>query len=212
MSSILRSFLPSILLAIAALGVAAVATAQSLPAGVQLGMSPAELQAALPEAQRVARPQRLAGGLAGTWRGASTAIAGLTFEPTFYFAGTELRRVEWLADAGALPDHGASAFDALLGWGRGRFGNELASRDPGRSSSMAGAGPACAWSTRRASSRTRASSETTADQSSFNIPRSSMKATTSARPVLVFRLVMTYGRCLRMRCVSASITPRSAPT
>ncbi|MDM0123258.1 hypothetical protein [Variovorax arabinosiphilus] len=94
-------------------------------------MSPAELQAALPDAQRVARPQRLAGGLAGTWRGASTAIAGLTFEPTFYFAGTELRRVEWLADAGALPDHGASAFDALLGWGRGRFGNELASRDPG---------------------------------------------------------------------------------
>jgi len=125
------SFLRSFFLGVVTLGAAAAAGAQSLPPGVQLGMSPAELQAALPDAQRVARPQRLAGGLAGTWRGASTAIAGLTFEPTFYFAGTELRRVEWLADAGALPDHGASAFDALLGWGRGRFGNELASRDPG---------------------------------------------------------------------------------
>lgn len=94
-------------------------------------MSPAELQAALPDAQRVARPQRLAGGLAGTFRGASTAIAGLDFEPTFYFAGAELRRVEWLAVADAQPDHGAAAFDELLAWGRGRFGNELASRDPG---------------------------------------------------------------------------------
>jgi hypothetical protein len=125
------SFLRSFSVGVAGLLAAAAAGAQSLPAGVQLGMSPAELQAALPDAQRVTRPQRLAGGLAGTWRGASTAIAGLNFEPTFYFAGAELRRVEWLAVADALPDHGASAFDALLGWGRGRFGNELSSRDPG---------------------------------------------------------------------------------
>ena len=131
MPSILRSFLPSILLAIAALGAAAVATAQSLPAGVQLGMSPAELQAALPEAQRVARPQRLAGGLAGTWRGAPVAMAGLRFEPTFYFAGAHLRRVEWTTGADVTPDQCAAAFDALLAWGRGRFGSELASRDPG---------------------------------------------------------------------------------
>lgn len=121
----------SFALGAAALAMAGAASAQSLPPGVQLGMSPAELHAALPDAQRVARPQRLAGGLAGTWRGTPTAIAGLSFQPTFYFAGAELRRVEWLAAADALPDHGAGAFDALLGWGRGRFGGELASNDPG---------------------------------------------------------------------------------
>ena len=124
-------FRPFSALAGAALLISGAVSAQSLPPGVQLGMSPAELQAALPDAQRVARPQRLAGGLAGTFRGASTAIAGLDFEPTFYFAGPQLRRVEWAAAADAQPERGAAAFDELVAWGRGRFGNELASRDPG---------------------------------------------------------------------------------
>ena len=124
-------FRPFFALAGAALLISGAVSAQSLPPGVQLGMSPAELQAALPDAQRVARPQRLAGGLAGTFRGAPTAIAGLDFEPTFYFAGAQLRRVEWAAAADAQPERGAAAFDELVAWGRGRFGNELASRDPG---------------------------------------------------------------------------------
>ena len=124
-------FRPFFALAGAALLISGAVSAQSLPPGVQLGMSPAELQAALPDAQRVARPQRLAGGLAGTFRGAPTAIAGLDFEPTFYFAGAQLRRVEWAAVADAQPERGAAAFDELVAWGRGRFGNELASRDPG---------------------------------------------------------------------------------
>ena len=124
-------FRPFSALAGAALLISGAVSAQSLPPGVQLGMSPAELQAALPDAQRVARPQRLAGGLAGTFRGAPTAIAGLDFEPTFYFAGAQLRRVEWAAAADAQPERGAAAFDELVAWGRGRFGNELASRDPG---------------------------------------------------------------------------------
>lgn len=121
----------SFALGAAALFTTGAASAQSLPPGVQLGMSPAELQAVLPDAQRVARPQRLAGGLAGTFRGGHAAIAGLDFEPTFYFAGAELRRVEWMAVTDAQPDHGAAAFDELLAWGRNRFGNELSSRDPG---------------------------------------------------------------------------------
>jgi hypothetical protein len=105
--------------------------AQSLPPGVRLGMSAGELQAALPAAQRVARPQRLSGGLVGNWHAAPVEMAGLMFEPTFFFAASELRRVEYVATAQAAPDNGASAFAALVQWGRGVFGTELASRDPG---------------------------------------------------------------------------------
>jgi hypothetical protein len=79
----------------------------------------------------VPRPQRLAGGLAGSWRAASTTIAGLSFEPIFYFADGALRRMEWVADADAQPDLGAAAFASLVAWGRNAFGPELASNDPG---------------------------------------------------------------------------------
>ena len=105
--------------------------AQALPPGVRLGMTPDELQAALPAAERVQRPQRLGGGLLGSWRGEPVQMAGLLFEPTFFFAASELRRVEYVAAAQGTPDSGAAAFAALVQWGRGAFGNELASRDPG---------------------------------------------------------------------------------
>lgn len=105
--------------------------AQELPPGVALGMTPDALRAALPTVERVARPVRIAGGLAGSWRGQPAQIAGLTFEPTFYFAGGELRRVEWVALPQADGDRGAEAYAELLGWGRSRFGAEMASRDPG---------------------------------------------------------------------------------
>jgi hypothetical protein len=105
--------------------------AQALPPGVRLGMTADELQSALPAAERVQRPQRLTGGLLGSWRGAPVEMAGLMFEPTFFFAASELRRVEYVATAQAAPDGGASAFGQLVQWGRGVFGNELASRDPG---------------------------------------------------------------------------------
>jgi len=105
--------------------------AQALPPGVRLGMSADELQAALPAAERVHRPQRLTGGLLGSWRAAPVEMAGLMFEPTFFFAASELRRVEYVATAQSAPDSGASAFGQLVQWGRGVFGNELASRDPG---------------------------------------------------------------------------------
>lgn len=82
-------------LAASALFVAAGAPhAQALPPGVRLGMTVDELQAALPAAERVQRPQRLGGGLLGSWRGEPVQMAGLLFEPTFFFAASELRRVE----------------------------------------------------------------------------------------------------------------------
>ncbi|MGJ7508362.1 hypothetical protein [Variovorax sp. GT1P44] len=104
---------------------------QALPPGVRLGMSAEALQAALPGVERVRRPQRLAGGLAGTWHAAPTALAGLSFDPVFFFAGDALRRVEWAAPAEAQPDLGAAAFAELVAWGRSRFGAELGSSDPG---------------------------------------------------------------------------------
>ncbi|RZI65132.1 hypothetical protein [Variovorax guangxiensis] len=94
-------------------------------------MSAAELREAVPDAERVARPSRLAGGLTGSWRGAPTPIAGLVFEPIFFFAGNVLQRVEWSSASGDVSDRGAAAFAELLTWGRARFGAETGSRDPG---------------------------------------------------------------------------------
>lgn len=113
------------------LGACGVSSAQSLPAGVRLGMSADALRDAVPEAQRVARPQRLPGGLAGLWRGAPSLIEGVAFDPTFFFAAGALQRVEWRAAADNLPDRGDAAFSALLDWGRAHFGAETAARDPG---------------------------------------------------------------------------------
>jgi len=118
-------------LAAAVLAVSATASAQSLPAGVHLGMTPDELRAAVPEAQRVARPSRFAGGSTGSWGGASTTFAGLDFSPAFFFAGRRLQRVEWTSDVGDVPERAAAAFAELLTWGRAQFGAEIASHDPG---------------------------------------------------------------------------------
>ncbi|MGJ7580124.1 hypothetical protein ACSFA3_08070 [Variovorax sp. RHLX14] len=105
--------------------------AQELPPGVALGMTPEALRAAVPTVERVARPVRIAGGLTGSWHGQPEFISGLPFEPTFYFSGGELRRVEWVGLPEAEGDRGVAAYAELLVWGRSRFGAELASRDPG---------------------------------------------------------------------------------
>lgn len=120
------------LLGAGALVLAAQGTAaQALPPGVRLGMSADELHGALPGVERVQRPQRLAGGLAGSWRGAPASWAGLSFEPVFFFAGGQLRRVEWVAATSSEADLGAAAFAEIVAWGRQSFGPELASNDPG---------------------------------------------------------------------------------
>ncbi|WP_237288461.1 hypothetical protein [Variovorax sp. PAMC 28711] len=108
------------------------AHAQGLPPGVRLGMTADALQSALP-VERVVRPQRLAGGLVGSWRTAPIAMAGLPFEPTFFFAGGELKRVAYLTvtdDPAQVPQL-AAAFAELVQWGRAQFGHELGSSDPG---------------------------------------------------------------------------------
>lgn len=100
-----------------------------MPSGVRFGMSSQELQAVVP-VERIARPQRLAGGLAGSWRTAPMTVAGLPFESTFFFSGDELKRVEYVA-AGGDPAGVATAFAELVRWGREQFGPELGSSDPG---------------------------------------------------------------------------------
>ena len=100
------------------------AHAQALPGGAQLGMNAQQLREAIPALQRVPRPVRMAGGLVGNWRGPTETIAGVPLAPTFFFAEGELRRIEYVADAGAAAD----AYESLLAWGRSTWGPELASQ------------------------------------------------------------------------------------
>jgi hypothetical protein len=102
------------------------AHAQQLPEAVQLGMTPQQLQQAVPGLKPVHRAVHLAGGLAGNWTGPPAALAGVPMAPTYFFADGELRRIEYLAP----PDVDAHAYDALLSWGRTAWGPELASQGP----------------------------------------------------------------------------------
>lgn len=92
-------------------------------------MNVQQLRKAVPALKALRRPVRLAGGLVARWSGPAAAIAGVTLVPTYFFAGGELRRVEYLAT-----NAGASAFAALLHWGRASWGVELATQDPGAAS------------------------------------------------------------------------------
>lgn len=112
-------------------GVAMLAHAQSLPPGVRLGMEADRLPVVVPDLTRVARPARLSGGLIGVWRGDAVDLVGQRFEPTFFVAGGQLRRVEYAAVTTAADDHGAAAFAALLDWGRRAWGSERLARDTG---------------------------------------------------------------------------------
>lgn len=112
-------------------GAAMPASAQSLPPGVRIGMEADRLRVVVPDLTRVARPARLSGGLVGVWRGDVVDLAGQRFEPTFFVAGGQLRRVEYAAVTTAADDHGAAAFAALLDWGRRAWGGERLARDTG---------------------------------------------------------------------------------
>src|SRR5881398_1038512 len=99
-----RALLPRAIVALSLALSAVVAHAQALPGGAQLGMNAQQLREAIPALQRVPRPVRMAGGLVGNWRGPSVAIGGVPLAPTFFFAEGELRRIEYVADAGAPAD------------------------------------------------------------------------------------------------------------
>jgi hypothetical protein len=126
-----RSPLSALAFAVFAALVHLPAQAQALPPGVHIGMSADDLQAAVPGVERVPRPLRLAGGLSGGWRAPPSVIGGLPFEPVFYFAGGQLRRIEWTAAAEGQADIAAAAFGRIVDWGRQSFGPELGSNDPG---------------------------------------------------------------------------------
>jgi hypothetical protein len=112
-------------LATGALTLSANAQAQAVPGGARLGMTVPQLRHAVPSLQRVPRPTRLSGGLAGSWSAPPLHVAGVALKPTVYFAAGELRRVEYLAT-----DPAPSAFGALRKWGRARWGAELGAWDP----------------------------------------------------------------------------------
>lgn len=101
------------------------ARAETLPGGVALDMTVAQLQQAQPDLKRVPRPARLAGGLVGRWSGSTVEVAGVSLTPTFFLAEGELRRVEYLAR-----ESGPAVFAALLEWARGKWGAELAASAP----------------------------------------------------------------------------------
>lgn len=114
------------LLAACGLSFAGPACAQDMPGGARLGMTAEQLQQAVPAVAKVARPVRMQGGLAGSWSAPPVAIAGTAFVPTFFFAGGQLRRIEYLAS----PGDAAAAFDAVRAWGRAQWGPELVSESP----------------------------------------------------------------------------------
>jgi hypothetical protein len=100
--------------------------AQPFPGGAGLGMTPGQLQQAVEGLQHVARPARLAGGLVGSWSAPALRIAGVRVTPTFFLAGGQVARIEYLAATDGSP----ADFDALVGWGRAAWGNELVSQSP----------------------------------------------------------------------------------
>jgi hypothetical protein len=116
------AFLPTALAITCSCLAPVAAQAQALPAGVHLGMTVPELRHAVPALRPVPHPARLAGGLVGRWAGPPVRVAGVALTPTFFIAGGRLARVEYVAPA--------SGFDALLEWGRRKWGPELAQRSP----------------------------------------------------------------------------------
>src|SRR6478609_11121011 len=85
--------------AIVALLFSATSRAQSLPDGVELGMTVAQLQQAVGTLKSVPHPVRMSGGLIGSWTSQAIVIAGVEVTPTYFFAGGQLRRIEYLASS-----------------------------------------------------------------------------------------------------------------
>ena len=120
----LRTLLARALASLSITLLALAAHAQALPDGARLGMTAQQLRDVVPGIARVPHPVRMAGGLVGSWRGPVVDIAGVPLAPTYFLAEGELRRIEYVADAGAAAD----AYETLLAWGRSAWGPELASQ------------------------------------------------------------------------------------
>ena len=98
--------------ALAALLLAGAVHAQTLPGGVQLGMTVEQLQQAVP-ALRAEKPAGRA--VRGTaWSATGVDLAGVPLTVSFAVADGQVQRIEYLA--------ASQAYDALLQWGRTTFG------------------------------------------------------------------------------------------
>ena len=107
---------------LAALLVASPVRAQALPGGVQLGMTPEQLQEAVPTLHAGKAGSRAPRGLAPAWCATGIELAGVPLAASFAMADGQLQRIEYLA--------APAAYDTLLQWGRTTFGPEMASGGP----------------------------------------------------------------------------------
>ncbi len=110
----------------ASLAIAPSAFADEMPGGAQLGMSAEQLAQAVPSITKVRRPTRMTGGLVGSWTGPAADIGGVQMTPTYFFAERELRRIEYFYES----SNTAADFDALVAWGRSKWGQEVVSYGP----------------------------------------------------------------------------------
>lgn len=125
-SSTAGSFLVTLLLVVF-LSTHAVASAQSIPAGLTMGMTEAELKSVVPGLERVRRPSRAPNGATGLWRQPNVAIDSWLVDQTFYLDAQGLKQIEWLV----LPRDGqdsSSSFSGLVAGLRQQYGAELAAR------------------------------------------------------------------------------------
>ncbi|WP_157900330.1 hypothetical protein [Rhodoferax koreensis] len=90
------------------------ARAQPAADAAALGMTLAELQAAYPTLQRVARPVVAPHGLRGQWRLDDRQIAGLPFETTFFMQGQRVQRIEQLRIDTSQPCAQQDEFSAVV--------------------------------------------------------------------------------------------------
>lgn len=107
---------------LAALLVASPVRAQALPGGVQLGMTPEQLQQAVPTLRAERGAPRVPRGLAAAGSATGIDLAGVPLTASFAMADGQLQRIEYSA--------APAAYDTLLQWGRTTFGPEMASGGP----------------------------------------------------------------------------------
>ncbi len=105
--------------------------AQTPVDGRLLGLSDAELQAAVPEAHRTRKPLPGPRGLRGLWDMAETPLAGLPFGTTFYFRGNRVQRIEQLWTSAPGQCAGQQAFSRITAAMDAQYGNGLASGEDG---------------------------------------------------------------------------------
>ena len=113
-ASFMLSFKPAGALLALSFCLCAPAHAEPAVDAAPLGMTLAELQAAYPTLQRMARPVLAPHGLRGQWRLADAQVAGLSFETTFFFQGQRVQRIEQLRVDAAQPCTQQDEFAAVV--------------------------------------------------------------------------------------------------